>query len=476
MLDDLSCNICFEKLESEGERIPAVLTCCGITYCRACLVELRDSGKRCPSCRKRLSSTRPFVTNFQLKEVIERKREQDQLLERQRQEMLAIREAATPEPALPPLPPSLVTQPKHENNLMHLLYQIYNEFRNCMLNMTSTKGNIGRMLAFLTITALPYEHIVLVLLSLGYLLVEFSVYKAFRRVSTSMNRSHTKLTVQQISLRWCDDLIFFSLLYLWVNIGKEREFLQYCIGSTLIFLMLAIKDRAVIYRAGYFFLCTIPSLHPWIFRDFNKSISFLVNATSLSPLFYSLLMNFSIPSSQPHNTIKLLGISIRSHPPIFPKQVEILLMSTIIASALIQMAFRTVSYARIETMTMMYWILAVLASYVTTTIGLTSMLEAFRSISTFAKRKSTKIVLLLFACSFLYTNFPSLFHAFNAHYDFIVMVMLLLSDFLDGHLEVPLAIAVAFKYDFRVMFGFTRLLLLRWICTRRIPVARYLVE
>jgi hypothetical protein len=124
---------------------------------------------------------------------------------------------------------------------------------------------------------------------------------------------------------------------------------------------------------------------------------------------------------------------------------------------------------------MMYCMLATCTTAsIIAKIGATRMLEAFRSISTFAKCKSTKTTLLLVACCFLYSNVPNspslLIRAVKAHFDFIVMAMLLLSDFLDGHFEIPLVIVVACQYDFRAMFGLTRLLLLRGMRTKRAPV------
>ena len=52
---DLSCLICTDSLAVSGQ--PVVLLCCGTTACRPCLLRVRVTGNRCPSCRAALPAS-----------------------------------------------------------------------------------------------------------------------------------------------------------------------------------------------------------------------------------------------------------------------------------------------------------------------------------------------------------------------------------------------------------------------------------
>ena len=86
---NMECNICFEKFQSSGRRLPRTLPC-GHTFCSFDLKRLLDDNKiKCPTCRKESTrSEEDFVVNYQLVSLIselENKRDSTPVADEQQQ-------------------------------------------------------------------------------------------------------------------------------------------------------------------------------------------------------------------------------------------------------------------------------------------------------------------------------------------------------------------------------------------------------
>ena len=79
--DLLHCGVCFEKFNTEGERVPRILTQCGHTYCSKCLSDIfEDQGVlQCPMCRVETKirrkngtfSTKSLQINYQTVQLLD---------------------------------------------------------------------------------------------------------------------------------------------------------------------------------------------------------------------------------------------------------------------------------------------------------------------------------------------------------------------------------------------------------------------